>query len=340
MDLRPPRPPARPPAPGPGRWRAASRALLLTGALSSCEQVRHLPFQLLDSRTPRERYEAGLAEAGLEGSALVRDWLGAGARSLTEAPVVPMPHREEGLLDAATPAAFAFRVRVERGQEASFVMAIDGDSASQLFLDAWLVADSAGTLERVAAGDSGARSLSFEARRGGEYVLRAQPELMRGGRFTIALTVAPTMAFPVLRGRNADIGSRFGAPRDGGTRSHHGIDIFARRGTPALASADAYVARVDSSGLGGLVVWLRDGRGHALYYAHLDRQLVREGERVSPGDTVGLVGRTGNARTTPAHLHFGVYRRGEGPVDPLWFVRRVSGTVPVEPPPVCICFAG
>jgi hypothetical protein len=50
--------------------------------------------------------------------------------------------------------------------------------------------------------------------------------------------------------------------------------------------------------------------------------------RVDIGDTLGFVGNTGNARTTPPHLHFGVYRRGEGPVDPYWFVYRPRGTLP------------
>jgi hypothetical protein len=55
---------------------------------------------------------------------------------------------------------------------------------------------------------------------------------------------------------------------------------------------------------------------------------VFPGERVQPGDTVGFVGNTGNARTTPPHLHFGVYRRGEGPVDPYWFVFQPRGQLP------------
>jgi SH3-like domain-containing protein len=50
---------------------------------------------------------------------------------------------------------------------------------------------------------------------------------------------------------------------------------------------------------------------------------------VVAGDTLGFVGNTGNARTTPTHLHFGIYRRGEGPVDPTPFLRPPSGR-PVE----------
>jgi hypothetical protein len=96
-----------------------------------------------------------------------------------------------------------------------------------------------------------------------------------------------------------------------------------RAATPALAAADGVVRGVGVTSLGGKVVWLRDEDGHALYYAHLDRQYVTEGQQVRTGDTLGFIGNTGNARTTPPHLHFGIYARGEGPVDPWYFVYRL-----------------
>jgi hypothetical protein len=108
--------------------------------------------------------------------------------------------------------------------------------------------------------------------------------------------------------------------RDGGARDHQGIDIFAPRGTPAIAATDG-VAYPSENRLGGRVVFLYDPRrGRSLYYAHLDRQLVGHGALVRAGDTLGLVGNTGNARTTAPHLHFGIYRRGEGAIDPYPFV--------------------
>ena len=165
-------------------------------------------------------------------------------------------------------------------------------------------------------------------RREGEVILRAQPELLRGGRFRATLRLAPTLAFPVKPGTERDIGSKFGAPRDAGARSHHGIDIFAKRGTPVVAAASGVVNRVNETPIGGKVVWLRDTFGNSLYYAHLDSQAVSSGMRVEMGDTLGFVGNTGNARTTPPHLHFGVYRRGEGAVDPYWFVHHPRGNVP------------
>ena len=78
------------------------------------------------------------------------------------------------------------------------------------------------------------------------------------------------------------------------------------------------ISRVRTGGRGGRTVWLRDNKGHSFYYAHLETQLVRSGQRVVPGDTLGLVGNSGNARNTPPHLHFGIYKNG--PHNPWPFV--------------------
>ena len=122
----------------------------------------------------------------------------------------------------------------------------------------------------------------------------------------------------------------FGAERDAGARQHHGVDIFAPRGTPVLAATRGVVRSIAPNNLGGNVVWLSDSdRGQTLYYAHLDRHNVTAGQHVEIGDTLGFVGNTGNARTTPPHLHFGVYRRGEGPLDPYPFIYR-SAAVPAK----------
>ncbi len=43
-----------------------------------------------------------------------------------------------------------------------------------------------------------------------------------------------------------------------------------------------------------------------------------------PGDTLGLVGNTGNARTTVPHLHFGIYQPGRGAVDPWPYLHRAD----------------
>jgi murein DD-endopeptidase MepM/ murein hydrolase activator NlpD/SH3-like domain-containing protein len=308
--------------------RTYSTLLLLLG-LAGCDNIRQAAEELFDNRTPRERYVDALASAGLRETALTMDWVSAAARALREAPLVASPHEEQGYLEPGEPAALAFRIRVRRGQELSLEVDLPGDTSTTWFLDAWTIeVDSTEHFDLLASADSGERVLRVTPRSDGELVVRAQPELLRGGRFQARVRIAPTLAFPVRPGSERDIGSRFGAPRDAGARSHHGIDIFAKRGTPVVAAAAGVVNRANETNIGGKVVWLRDVFGNSLYYAHLDSQAVSSGMQVAVGDTLGFVGNTGNARSTPPHLHFGVYRRGEGPVDPYWFVYRPRGTAP------------
>jgi len=51
----------------------------------------------------------------------------------------------------------------------------------------------------------------------------------------------------------------------------------------------------------------------------LDAFAIASGDTVKRGDVLGFVGNTGNARTTPPHLHFGIY--SGGPVDPVPFLQ-------------------
>jgi murein DD-endopeptidase MepM/ murein hydrolase activator NlpD len=304
----------------PGSPRPTAAAVLLGGVLLACGPAGELADRLRDDRSARQRYLDGLREAGLDLNAVFLDWATAGERALSEAPLVSTPHVEEVDLPATEPAAIGLGADLRRGQLARFELERFADSTAIVFLEVWQPAGAGDTARLVAESRAAERFVAFEPPEDGRYLFRAQPELFRGGRFRLSLRVAPTLAFPVEGGKERDIGSIWGALPDGGRRSHAGIDIFARRGTPVLAAEEGWVAEVGENELGGNVVWIRDRRGDAHYYAHLDVQLVREGTRVGRGDTVGLVGNTGNARTTPPHLHFGVYRPREGPVDPFWFV--------------------
>ena len=175
--------------------------------------------------------------------------------------------------------------------------------------------------ERVASARDGETTLAYEPRGDEMLIVRLQPELLRGGHYTVQQRAVATLRFPVQGVTARAVRSVFGDVRDRGVRSHEGVDIFAPRGTPVVAASDGWVTGVTTNRLGGKVVWMWDiHRGQALYYAHLDRQDVSPGERVKAGEIVGSVGNTGNARTTPPHLHFGIYRPIEGAIDPLPFI--------------------
>lgn len=124
------------------------------------------------------------------------------------------------------------------------------------------------------------------------------------------------------------ISSEYGKRRDPKRRStyriHHGVDIRAPKGSPALAFKGGTVIRANRFSSYGLTVEIRQYDGLVARYAHLNKILVKQGEEVNAGIQVGEVGRTG--RTTGAHLHFELLRDGES-LDPMQFLTRAEQVV-------------
>jgi murein DD-endopeptidase MepM/ murein hydrolase activator NlpD len=107
-----------------------------------------------------------------------------------------------------------------------------------------------------------------------------------------------------------------------GGRAHHaGVDISAREGTPIRASADGIVSFAGWTKGSGYVVVLEHGCGYSTIYAHNKRNQVKVGQRVVRGETIGLVGSTGNS--TGPHLHYEVMQKGKN-VNPKTFFARNS----------------
>lgn len=100
-------------------------------------------------------------------------------------------------------------------------------------------------------------------------------------------------------------------------RMHEGIDIGCAFGTPNRAAASGTV--IYSGWLGGYgnLVVVDHGNGLSTAYAHATSLLVRVGQSVSQGQTVSLVGSTGNS--SGPHLHFEVRVNGSA-VDPLFYL--------------------
>ncbi|MCC4605151.1 M23 family metallopeptidase [Xanthomonas campestris] len=132
------------------------------------------------------------------------------------------------------------------------------------------------------------------------------------------------LRIPVHNVRARQIADTFGAPR-GRDRTHAGVDIFAPRGTPVVASTHGVVSAIGDRGLGGKQVWVLGPAMERHYYAHLDDWAagLAVGDVVEPGTPLGMVGTTGNARGTPPHLHYGVYGRN-GAYDPLPLLRKTA----------------
>jgi murein DD-endopeptidase MepM/ murein hydrolase activator NlpD len=273
------------------------------------------------------------------------------ARAATGGEIIALLPFEERLhFDPREPQAQGVVTHAMRGQRVDLAVAGPSD---RFFLDVTYLGErrptngggggSAGaisgvTQRRVAETPRGAREMSFEATEHGYYLLRLQPEILRGGDFTLRASADASLEWPVAGTDEGDVWSVFGDPRDGGARVHHGIDIFAPRGTPILAATEAEVGRLSSNWRrGGNVITLVDReRGLYLYYAHLDEHRTSRNAAVAPGELIGTVGNTGNAVTTPPHLHIGIYDGSfRRPVDPWYFFvppRGGTGTSGVAAP--------
>ena len=303
-------------------------AVLALIGISACEEIEQVQDRFRDM-TPHAAYQASLSDAGLTSTALGRDWILAGQQAV-QAPVeISLPFREAGFITPEEPSAVGYRLTIGRGQRLTASVSLKSGEETRVFVDLFRMAENEDDPPRpILSTDSVPGTFEHEPWRGGDFLLRIQPELLRGGTYTVTLRLEAQLAFPVDGHGVRSIQSAFGANRDAGRRSHDGVDIFAPKGTPVLAISAGRVSRVQVTNLGGKVVWVRDPiRNSNLYYAHLDSQAVSRGQEVELGDTLGFVGNTGNARTTPPHLHFGIYRRGEGPVNPDPFLRPPRGAL-------------
>ena len=105
------------------------------------------------------------------------------------------------------------------------------------------------------------------------------------------------------------ISSRYGVSSKIRVSTHTGLDIAATTGTPIKVVADGTVTFAAYSGSYGYLVKVDHGNGVETWYGHTSKMLVKEGQAVKAGDTIALVGSTGNS--TGPHLHFEVRINGE-----------------------------
>lgn len=101
-------------------------------------------------------------------------------------------------------------------------------------------------------------------------------------------------------------------------KSHWGIDLASNKGTPIYASHQGVVTYSgrDFKGYGKMLL-IEGENGWGTIYAHLDKTLVKEGQKLRQGDLIGLMGKTG--RVTGVHLHFEI-RQNKDAYDPLLFL--------------------
>ncbi len=154
------------------------------------------------------------------------------------------------------------------------------------------------------------------------------PLLKNGLRFVRLMRepMPAVLPVPVEGVQPEDLTDTWGAARSHG-RSHEGIDIFAPRNTQVLAATHGIVTRRGWNNLGGRVISVMGPGGVSHYYAHLEEwDLPDAGDWVEAGQVLGYVGDSGNAKGTPTHLHYGLYERPGGAINPYPLLKIPSGS--------------
>ena len=106
-------------------------------------------------------------------------------------------------------------------------------------------------------------------------------------------------------------------PFTGKRTFHRGIDIATNLGNPVAATADGNVIKATFDKFFGLTVIISHGGGIVTQYCHLDKYIVRAGQRIKRGDLLGYVGKTGKA--LGPHLHYEV-RVNDKSVNPYNYI--------------------
>ncbi|WP_394245014.1 peptidoglycan DD-metalloendopeptidase family protein [Vibrio astriarenae] len=116
-------------------------------------------------------------------------------------------------------------------------------------------------------------------------------------------------------------------PVTGRVSPHNGTDWATPTGTPIVSTGDGVVAMTRNHPYAGKYVVIEHGNTYKTRYLHLSKILVKQGQKVSRGQRIGLAGATG--RVTGAHIHYELMIRGR-PVNPVTANIPMASSVPKE----------
>ena len=287
--------------------------------LIGCKQVRKAADVIVQP-TAREVYERNFSK----NDSLLLQWKNAFKNAKHDSIQITLPYSESGIFSEEYFNVYSYNIQLKEGER--IVVEVEKQLESALvFVDLFQAkTDSLQSFKLLKSSENKKATLLQEIEIPGFYKIIVQPQMKLQFPFVLKIYAEPVYTFPVSGAGNKNIQSFWADPRDAGSRSNEGVDIFAAKGTPVVAVTDGRIVSVGERGLGGKQIWLRDGLfGKTIYYAHLDSIAVSEGKKVKIGDTLGFVGNTGNAKTTEPHLHFGIYK-SRGAVNPLSFIKKTE----------------
>jgi murein DD-endopeptidase MepM/ murein hydrolase activator NlpD len=208
---------------------------------------------------------------------------------------------------------FDKRIRIianlEKGQETTSFMGMGGPSPSDIREKLKAEKDEKGLVQQMRADVERLKSEAISQ----EESLSDLEKLLQTKKDVLVHTpsVWPTMGWVT-----SGFGFRIN-PFTGLTQMHEGIDISNRVGTPVIATGDGIISDIGNDWAHGKILAISHGFGMITRYSHLNKVLVRVGQKVKRGDKIAEVGMSG--KTTGPHLHYEVRLNGI-PVNPMRYI--------------------
>jgi len=198
---------------------------------------------------------------------------------------------------------------LEKGQDTTPIMGIGGSSPSDIREKLKRENDENGLIQQMRSDIERIKSEAMSR----EESLSELEKLLQSKKEMLVHT--PSI-WPTVGWVTSDFGFRIN-PFTGLTQMHEGIDISNRVGTPVITPADGIISDIGNDWIFGKIIVISHGFGMTTRYAHLNKVLVRIGQKVKRGDKIAEVGTSG--RTTGPHLHYEVRLNGV-PANPMRYI--------------------
>jgi len=198
---------------------------------------------------------------------------------------------------------------LDKGQETASFMGMGGPSPSDLREKLKAEKDDKGLVQQMKTDIDRLKSETMSQ----EESLSELEKLLQNKKE--ALVHTPSI-WPAQGWVTSGFGFR-GNPFTGLTQMHEGIDISNRMESPVIAPADGIISDIGSDWAHGKIVVISHGFGMTTRYSHLEKALVRVGQKVKRGDKIAQLGNSG--KTTGPHLHYEVRLNGI-PVNPMRYI--------------------
>ena len=198
---------------------------------------------------------------------------------------------------------------LEKGQDTTPIMGIGGSSPSDIREKLKRENDENGLIQQMRGDIERLKSEAMSR----EESLSELEKLLQSKKEMLAHT--PSI-WPTVGWVTSDFGFRIN-PFTGLTQMHEGIDISNRVGTPVIAPANGIISDIGNDVGFGKILVISHGFGMTTRYAHLNKILVKVGQKVNRGEKIAEIGMSG--KTTGSHLHYEVRVTGV-PANPMRYI--------------------